>query len=177
MAMNHASEEGEVRGVRILYVTDQASSGGDILLRLCLTPALRQRVGGDVDGYDVTRTLYASTRLQGQQARPRSEIHDSLAWSKPRLPQDTVAHLTEGPPSSPKLNFRSAAVPSADKPVRPAIQFPIGVVRWYRGQTSFSCEGVLPVRATGRAWSMKSRLRPLWKSHTAGTDAGQDWQH
>src|SRR5213593_3912117 len=44
MAMNHASEEGEVRGVRILYVTDQASSGGDILLRLCLTPALRQRV-------------------------------------------------------------------------------------------------------------------------------------
>jgi hypothetical protein len=107
----------------------------------CITNTGGGRHGADrtnkwkaqVYGDHVSRPLFTAPCLQGQQARSRSEIHHSLAWSKPRLSQDTVANLTEGPTSSPELNFRSAAVPSADEPIRPAVQLRICAVRGSRG--------------------------------------------
>src|SRR3989454_2043424 len=119
-------------------VTAHASQGSDIRRRFCLAPALRQRVGGPIDGYHASRPLYAFARLKGQQAGSCSEIDHSLTWPKPRLTQNTVANSSERPMYSPHLDFRGAAVSPADKPVRPAVQLPICAVRGSRGHRSGS---------------------------------------
>src|SRR4030095_6368743 len=98
-------------------IADQASERGDILPRLCLTPAFRQRVGGEVYGHNVSRPLYAAARLQGQQTRSRSQIDDLVTSPEPRSTQDTVTNSTERATRSLFLGSRLAAGSRADERV------------------------------------------------------------
>jgi hypothetical protein len=83
------------RSIGTERVTAHASQGSDIRRRFCLARALRQRVGGPIDGYHASRPLYAFARLKGQQAGSCSEIDHSLTWPKPRLTQNTVANSSK----------------------------------------------------------------------------------